>query len=83
MPAVLLALGALGAAALILSEFSTLFSVSVPGRAGRHVSGHHQHGYALLIAASLALWLLFSAAGGCAWRCSGSRAWGCSPWGSR
>jgi hypothetical protein len=64
VPAVLLALGALGAAALIASEFSTLFSVSVPGRAGRSVSGHHQHGYALVIAGLLTLWLLFSAAQG-------------------
>ena len=60
----LLLVGVLGAAGLILSEFSTLFSVSVPGRPGRSVSGHHQHAYALALDGVVALWLLFNAGRG-------------------
>jgi hypothetical protein len=64
LPAALLALGALGAAALILSDFSTLFAVPIPGQAARTVTGHQQHNYALLIDGLAVLVLLYSASQG-------------------
>jgi hypothetical protein len=53
-----------GAAALILSDFSTLYAVPVAGQAAIKYSGHHQHAYALAVDGLVALLLLYSASHG-------------------